>query len=220
MKNKLLYCVITIGLFLLMHSSLEAILFLDRHRWYVSGGGSWDWYTNNKVRLDGVPGENRPDTSWGVMAALGYYLNQWRIELEGAYRDDEGNDIFFSDGIETVRHFDHVARFSVMANAYYDVPICYGWGFYLGGGLGAGFTRLELDGLVGDERDRVRFAYQLMVGGFWDISGCATITFGYRLFGISTPTDFERTVGATTVLVETRSVPLNQSVEVGLRITL
>ena len=207
-----------------IQSSFGWIYFLDRSGWYLSGGGSIDWYSTNKVELTvsgtTVSGKHTPETAPGLMFALGYYLNQWRIEAEGAYRNVKGNANFSNGGVN-VKRFDHVAEYSVMANAYYDIPICRPeHGFYVGGGLGAAFNELELTGAVKAKSERVRFAYQLMVGGFYEITRCLTLTGGYRLFGISTPKEFQRTSGNTVATVKTRSVPLNHSFEIGLRLSL
>lgn len=231
MKKNFGTLVLAAIILLSIQGSARAIIFLDRWGGYLAGSTSWDWYTSNSVELEvnTIPafsnsGSVRPGSGANVNLALGYYLNQCRIEFEGNYRQRKDN-ISFTSGGETVTDFGMVAKLSAMANAYYDIQMIERFGLYLGGGVGVGFTDIEVKGPINATYDSARFTFQLMAGMYYNLNRCVVVTFGYRLFGITSPEvqDFGRVSGApikTGVTVKTHDTPLAQSLELGIRINL
>lgn len=208
---------------LLTQQSVEGIIFLCRSGCYLAGSASFDWNTSNKsfLTVDTAPstisGRIRPDDGFNANLAIGFYLNQWRLEAEGNYRNKKGNANFSSGGV-TVTDFGYLSQYSVMANAYYDIPLCCDWGFYLGGGVGAAFSEIETTGIINASQSDARFAAQLMAGTFYNITRCIILTFGYRIFATTAPKDYTFSNDLATATVSGEGSPITQSIELGLRI--
>lgn len=207
-------------------TTAQAIIFLYRTGFYVAGSGSVDWNLSNNVSLDvntSVPtiatGSVTPATGFNANLALGYYMDQWRIEAEGNYRSRK--DTSFSFGGVTVTDFGYVSEFSVMANAYYDIPLCVEWwGFYLGLGVGCAFSEIEITGAFNASDHQGRFAGQAIAGMFYKVHPCVALTLAYRFFATTSPEDISFTNGPTLVTISAESSPIIQSVELGIRISL
>lgn len=213
---------------LFTQTSAQAIIFLYRTGFYLAGSGSVDWNLSNDVfvqvdtgggnvtRLDGSV---TPATGFNGNAAIGYYMDQWRLEAEANYRNKKDTP-FWNNGV-LVTDFGYVSQFSVMANVYYDMPICVEWcGFFLGAGVGCAFSEIVVkERLKAFEHD-ARFAAQVMAGSFYNVTKCVAFTLMYRLFATTAPRDVFFTDGATSVYLDSRSAPIIQSVELGIRISL
>lgn len=211
---------------LFTQTTAQAIIFLYRTGFYVAGSGSIDWNLTNDVSLDvntAIPtlktGSVLPDTGFNANLAVGYYMDQWRIEAEGNYRNKQ--DTPFSNGDVTVTNFGYVSQFSVMANAYYDIPLCdEWWGFYLGLGAGCAFSEIQLTGAINASENQSRFAAQAIAGTFYNINECIALTFAYRFFVTTSPEDVFFTNGVTNATMSAESSPITQSLELGIRISL
>lgn len=199
------------------------VIFLYRTGFYVAGSGSIDWNLSNKVFLEvngvSASGKVTPDTSFNANLAVGYYMDQWRLEVEGNYRNRK--DTAFSLGGVTVTDFGYVSQYSVMANVFYDIPLCVKWwGFYLGAGVGCAFSDIEVTGILSAHRSDARFAGQAIAGTFYHINRCIALTLAYRIFATTSPEDYFFTNNVANVTVSAESSPITQSVELGIRISL
>lgn len=223
--KKLLSSLTFLILFFVNVSNLHAIIFLKRSGPYLAGSLSYDWYHVNDVGLhintanpEFRGNKYRPKNDWNANAILGYFLDQWRFELEAIFRQKKRNPNFVHAGI-IVKDFGLVAKYSAMFNVYYDIPpFCVPWvGFYLGAGVGCSFREVVVrdDRLI--SRDTGAFSYQLMAGIFYDINPCWTVIFGYRLFGMTPPQNVRFFDKNREILVRVRRSPLAQCVELGIR---
>lgn len=231
MKKYFLTLTTSILLLTIGACNLHAILFLKRSGPYLAGTASWDWYLVNDVGLH-VSSEfpefkgrkYRPKDDLNGTAILGYYLDQWRFELEGIFRQKKKNPNF-THGDYTVTDFGLVAKYAAMFNVYYDIPpfCCIPYaGFYLGAGVGCGFREVVLKNHRLISKHTGAFSYQLMAGVYYDLNPCWTVTFGYRLFGMTPPKNvefFDKKTN-TDVIVRVRRSPLAQSLELGIRYSL
>jgi len=219
----------TFAIFLLLliiePCNLHAIIFLKRSGPYIAGTASWDWYLTNDVGLHvstAVPEfrrskRYRPKSGVNGNAILGYYLDQWRFELEAIFRQKKRNHHFTHGGF-SVTDFGLVPKYAAMFNVYYDIPPCVPWlGFYLGVGVGCGFRDVVVKNNTQISRHTGAFAYQIMTGVYYDFACYWTVIFGYRLFGITPPQNVEFIRGNSDVLVRVKRSPLAQSLEAGLR---
>lgn len=226
------FLTVTTSMFLLILGAcnLNAIIFLKRSGPYFAGTASYDWYQVNDVGLH-VSSENpefkgrkyRPKNDFNGTAVLGYYLDQWRFELEAIFRQKRKNPNF-THGDFSVKDFGVVAKYAAMFNVYYDIPpFCVPWvGFYLGAGVGCAFREVVVHNQRMISKNTGAFSYQLMAGVYYDINPCWTVTFGYRLFGMTPPQNvkFNNIETNTDVLVRVRRSPLAQSLELGIRYSL
>lgn len=228
MKKKFLALIISISFVLVTSSNLHSIVFLFRSGPYFAGSASYDWYEVNDVGLhvsnlnpEFKGGKYRPKSAINGTAVIGYYLDQWRFEIEGIFRQKRKNPDF-KHGIYKVSDFGLVAKYSAMFNVYYDIPpFCVPWvGFYLGAGVGCSFREVVLKHSTLTNKNTGAFSYQLMAGAYYDLSPCWTITLTYRLFGMTPPENVEFKTTNADVLVRARRSPLAQSLEFGIRYSL
>lgn len=207
---------------------------LDWEGFYVGASGSVDWHRDIKQHGP-IPAPSGTtvdiDHNTGGNAALfvGYQWNEWRAELEGAFRHNSIDTIKVSvlgaSGSTSVG--DHSRIWSIMANGYYDFPLENCFSLYVGAGVGVGFHRLEVDAFTTTVSGPVAkvntkdttFAWQLMTGVGYEISDQVSLFAGYRFFAITKPSDFTY-VGGVPVKVSWNDFPYVHSVEAGLRIRL
>jgi len=149
--------------------------------WYINLGGAFNWAEGSSFRplVAGVTGHSVSfDDGYGVAGALGYkFTNNWRAELELAYRENDvkGLSPFATAGGSS-------KTFSQMLNVIYDVPLSPGWVLSLGGGLGGanrdlGVSTGALSVLSGDD---YKFAYQGIAGVAYQVSDQVSLFGEYR----------------------------------------
>lgn len=122
-------------------ASLTAVLFAAPasarpNGWYVgiAGGGSWvddGDVTHNFVGGSHLEFDQEWDSGWIGAGTVGYrWPSHWRMELELAYRDNEGGQVGSPAGGSKL------TEFSQMLNAYYDIPLSPKLTFSVGAGIG------------------------------------------------------------------------------------
>ena len=124
------------------------------------------------------------ETGYAVGGAIGFDFGDYRLEGEVSYRT---NDIDNIGGRKRMfgRAFDgNITTTAVMANALYDFDSGSSFVPYVGAGVGVGFSTLEL---LGGDGDVTEFAYQLILGGAYEMSSSLDLTLDYRLFSIGFP---------------------------------
>lgn len=123
------------------------------------------------------------DTAFAVGYAIGGYvgfdMGDYRLEGEVSYRANDIDDI---GGVSISSS--SVTTMALMANAFYDFDSGSPIVPYVGGGLGVGFSTLELGGAEGDA---TALAFQLIAGGAYKMSDTLELTLDYRLFSMGTP---------------------------------
>ncbi len=146
---------------------------------YAGGNLGPNFTHSGEIDNEGV------DTSfkvgYAVAGFIGFYLGDFRLEGEISYR---ANDI---DDIGGLPFTGSITTTALMANAFYDFDSGSSFVPYVGGGLGVGFSELEILGLTGEATD---LAYQFIVGGAFGMSDTLELTVDYRYFSMGTP-DYE-----------------------------
>jgi outer membrane protein OmpA-like peptidoglycan-associated protein len=127
---------------LLLLSSAVALLLVaapanaHANGWYIGIAGGGSWVENSAVNhTSGVPTHvddtNDWDTGWIAAASMGYrWPSNWRLELELAYRSNDG--AYIADTAASIE----LTEFTQMLNAFYDIPLTSRMTLSLGAGLG------------------------------------------------------------------------------------
>ncbi len=132
-------------------------------------------------------GELTFDTGFGLLAAFGHsYGTGVRSEIELGYRANDIDRVRALGGSASVNG--DVTSLSVMINGFYDFPVQGSFTPFIGAGLGFANVEADINGL-GKEDDNV-FAYQLAIGGSFDMSERMKFDIQYRYLGTSDP-DFD-----------------------------
>lgn len=158
------------------------------------------------------------DTGYSAVGALGIHWQSFRFEVEGGYRaaDIDRGSIMGVDLPSEVFRGD-ISIITVMANAYYDIPVSDAFDIYVGGGVGMAHVDGNIRGEASvngvavsfeDDSDTI-VAWQIMAGVGVPLTDRITLTTGYRLFSGSNPS-FE---------LGKFEMPLIHTVELGLRFT-
>jgi outer membrane protein OmpA-like peptidoglycan-associated protein len=161
---------------------------------------------------------NAPDTyktGFAVIGAAGYGFDfGLRVELEGAFRGNDPNQFILTTATPsgTANYTGDEKRYSLMANAYYDIATFSGFTPYIGGGVGVtyddwhGVTRTslanpffagQLSNISNVAHDtEPRFSYQLIGGVSYAIAAVPglSITGEYRFFGMPLPVNIKDTL--------------------------
>jgi opacity protein-like surface antigen len=164
-------------------SMIATSAFARTDTWYVSAHGGADFPTKSKAKDVAI--ETKFKTGYSIGAAVGHSFDEFRFELEAAYRNakakevDASRDVSGSFGI-----------FSLMGNVYYDLPVMDQVDLYFGAGLGwANVSANVKENTAPAEIDSSSsvMAYQLMFGPAWNINDQWTVSLGYRFFGYTNP---------------------------------
>ncbi len=189
----------------------------DRYKAYISGGiginAVDDGDGNIASSLAGpVPADVNADTGWAGAGAIGLFLPQnWRVELEGAYRD---NDVDISNSIEDLSG--SIDGWSIMLNAIKDIPTSSSITPYIGAGIGFAERNIDVLGEFGAplKDDESGFAYQGIIGLTANIGDRIDFYTDYRYFRTN---DFDFSDGSSTVSL-TGFDDVNHTIMAGLRI--
>lgn len=140
-------------------------------------------------------GQTDLDDGWMAGGAIGAYAGIFRFEFEGAYRSndfDRKRNVQVTGGTGELKFDGDIESITTMVNAYIDIPLADRWTIYVGGGVGAAFTKADYETKLigptgatfkrsGDPED-TQFAYQGMAGIGYKATDKMTITLGYRIF--------------------------------------
>jgi len=167
--------------------------------WYASIdlGASWIadtdvfWFTTTAGVLGPTTDvEARFDTGWTLIAALGYSLNNWRVEWEFGWRTND-KDRFDLPLIST----GDLSELTGMFNMAYHFPIGDALSLSLGGGAGFDYAMLDI---VNADDGCFNFAYQGLVALNYAVSPDVELSVGYRYLHVLDP-EFKDTNGPVTV---------------------
>jgi outer membrane protein OmpA-like peptidoglycan-associated protein len=161
----------------------------ERNGWYIGleGGGSWVDDLDGTRRFDpnppGGPVATAPEggpleTGWVALGTVGYGFrsNNFRVELEGGYRD---NDLDPSTQ-------GSLTEWSAMLNVLYDISLTERLGLSLGAGAGGDHFNLERTPNNFDEADW-QFAYQGIAGLNYMLTDRLDLFANYRYFRVNSP---------------------------------
>lgn len=151
------------------------------------------------------------DTGWAVMLNAGERWGHWRLELEGAYRDNDGTRTL----LPTIAPVE-VTEWSLMVNAFYDIPMSPKWTFSLGLGLGVDFVDYEATGLTPQWDEDTVAAAQLLAQLSYAVSSRTELYVDYHYTVLDDPV-FER----ATAPIQTATIDVNKhTIGLGLRYDL
>lgn len=128
--------------------------------------------------------EGRFDTGWALLAAVGYALDNWRVELEVGWRTND-KDRFDVPLVSTGQ----LDELTVMYNMAYHLPIADAFSFSLGGGAGFDYAMLDI---VNADDSCFNFAYQGLVALNYAVEPNVELTLGYRYLHVLDP-EFKET---------------------------
>lgn len=189
MKSKLVLLGTVAALSIAAASQSEA----RNQGWYIGLEGGANWVDDNDGLLginSGVPFFTETtefDTGWAVLATVGYaFDNNWRIELEGGYRQ---NDVdLVSLGIfPGTTSGGELNEISIMANVLYDIPLAEKLSLTFGVGAGVDRTEFEPPAFWGGDDDDWNFAYQGIAGLSYELTNRLDLTLTYRYLHVDAP---------------------------------
>lgn len=185
--------------------------------WYVSLTGGANWVDDNDFFVSSAPTtltwNTEADTGFIIAGAVGMYfgdvLSGLRGEVEFSWRSNNVGG-FFTSNVGPIPptefgivDYDH-QTFSVMANAWFDIPMGGGFSPYVGGGIGWADTSIEgayvctnFCTVVPFDFSDDGFAWQLGAGVNFNISPNVQLGVGYRFFQGPEPTALSTWVGNT-----------------------
>ncbi len=157
--------------------------------WYVGLEAGANWIQDADVVLDGSgPREFSFDTGWAAFGTVGFAWNNFRLELELGYRDNELDQSVGGEGgpVPLDGKFD---EFSQMLNVVYDLNAMGPWGVFVGAGAGGDFISYEQNtthGINLHDDDWV-FAWQALAGVNYRLRPNTDLFVGYRYFNAHEP---------------------------------
>lgn len=191
---------------------------------YVSATGSMTFHNDVafKNKTNGEITTNQFKLGGGSSIAVGYVVDQWRVELEGLYRKSDLEKMTFTNTADNLKAKGVIRDTAIMTNVYYDIPLECNFGLYVGAGAGIDFkkrtitetTLVAAPNTVDStkySKSSKHFAWQLMAGANYDITENVTAFAGYRLFATTKVSSFGNTP------VKSKSMPMTHSVDVGIR---
>lgn len=189
-------------------ANVDAVPCKQEHNCYIQTTGSFGWHNKTRAKIAGVELSAKQKKGLGGAVAIGYIMEQWRLELEGSHRYNPSANKY---GIKS--------NTSLMVNMLCDIPVTDLISIYLG--AGAGISSVNGKTLVVKERDSrivkfkkkrghldTVFAWQGMAGLSYAISDNVDLITGYRLFATAKPKVHN---------IRLSKVPVIHSVELGLR---
>ncbi len=161
--------------------------------WYLSaeGGGSWvkEWEQLRTLQTYCGPDFKEAlaefDTGWAAFGAGGFGIDNWRIEAEGGYRQNDLQGYVLKWRGPKADGEGELTEISAMLNVLYDVPLFDRLSLSIGLGAGADYATVKMDTSWGpvDESDW-HFAYQGIAGLNYAITDLTVVFVNYRYANI------------------------------------
>jgi outer membrane protein OmpA-like peptidoglycan-associated protein len=184
--------------------------------WYVGIEGGANWIDDADVALNVAPTpfEAEFESGWAVFAEVGYrWDNNWRIELEGGWRDNDVDCISFG-GPCVPGPWGDVSQFTHMINVLHDIDLSERTALSIGLGVGGDFVDVDVPAVVLRDDDDYVFAGQALVQLTHELADRLDFVLTYRYVTTDDP-EF-RLAPPVTVDYENE----NHTVSVGLRFAL
>lgn len=181
---------------------------LGANGWYGSVNAGVAMATDSDLTVNGVLDvELAYDAGYTVGGALGYMMENYRIEGEIAY---QANDVESGNGIPVPPGYSMEASvLTFLVNGYLDIDTGGPFTPFVTAGLGA--AKIEFDMTGEPSEDDTVFAYQLGAGIGFAVSESVTLDLRYRYLGLA---DMEFTDGSDKIEVEAAS----HNITLGLRV--
>ena len=128
--------------------------------WYVAVEGGGNWIDDGDVQFQAGPvlitnWEAEFDSGWAVFAEVGYrWENNWRLELEGGWRENDVDCISFG-GPCVPGAWGDVSQFTQMINIMHDIDISPRTSLAIGIGFGGNFVDVDTPFALRDDDDFV-----------------------------------------------------------------
>jgi OmpA-OmpF porin, OOP family len=182
--------------------------------WYVGVEGGANWIDNADVSFNtGFDIEAEFESGWAVFAEVGYaWENNWRLELEAGWRENEIDCLDFGGGC-FAGNFGDVSQFTQMINIIHDIPISDRTQISVGLGVGGNFVEADTPFPLRDEDD-FAFAGQALFQLSHELNDRVSFVMTYRFMTSDEP-EF-RVFGPVKVDFENE----NHTVSVGFRFDL
>ncbi|MBI2742242.1 MAG: OmpA family protein [Rhodospirillales bacterium] len=139
---------------------------------YLGAEGGVNWLLNTTIAGFGVT----PQTGWVAGGVIGYDFVGPRVELEGAYRQNQTNAGPFGTAVRN-----QLGQLGIMANLLYDFMPGSVITPYIGAGAGLGFV--DSNSSLGS----TVFAYQGTIGLGWNVDTNFRVNLDGRYYGTSNP---------------------------------
>lgn len=193
--------------------------------WYIGleGGASWieDW-SHSLVILPPPPppvftAQASFDTGFAVLATVGHGWNNWRVEFEAGYRDND-LDAYSISGIPFTPVEADLWEVTLMANVLYDLSLTDNLSLSLGAGVGGDFANLDVTiGPVNFEADTWNLAYQGIAGLNYAVTRRTALFVNYRYLRVVDP-EFDFT--PVPILLNDADDLVKHAATIGLRYAL
>jgi outer membrane protein OmpA-like peptidoglycan-associated protein len=183
--------------------------------WYVGIEGGANWIDDADVAFNtGAVGEAEFESGWVVFAEVGYrWDNNWRIELEGGWRDNDVDCVSVGGPCNPVPGAD-VSQFTHMINVLHDIDLTERTALAVGLGVGGDFVDADVPIAVLRDDDDYVFAGQAIVQLTHELAERLDFVLTYR-YMITDDPEFRLLVPVT---VEYENE--NHTVSIGLRFAL
>jgi outer membrane protein OmpA-like peptidoglycan-associated protein len=184
--------------------------------WYVGVEGGANWIDDADVALNIAPTifEAEFESGWAVFAEVGYrWDNNWRIELEGGWRENDVDCISFG-GPCVPGPWGDISQFTHMINVLHDIDLSERTALSVGLGVGGNFVDADVPIPILRDDDDYVFAGQALVQLTHELSERLDFVLTYRYVTTDDP-EF-RLAPPVTVDYENE----NHTVSVGLRFAL
>lgn len=161
-------------------SNASPFTYYKNDTYYFQVSGSYTMLSDSNISNFTAPTARlRHKDGFGVAAAVGRYYDPVRVEIEYSYRGNRTEGYTVNDVPSSPNVSGNLTYNSLMANVLYEAPLGESMFAYFGGGLGASFVNLEINGRSDMSPT---FAYQAMVGLGYNFTRQMSLIFGYRFF--------------------------------------
>lgn len=161
--------------------------------WYLSveGGGSWVREWEQLRTLETYCGPQFKEalaefgTGWAAFGAAGFGIDNWRVEVEGGYRQNDLQGYVLKWWGPKADGDGELTEISAMVNVLYDVPLFDRFSLTIGLGVGGDYANVQMDTGWGpvDEGDW-RFAYQGIAGLNYALTEMTVLFVNYRFANV------------------------------------
>ena len=181
---------------------------------YLSGAVGAHQTSDADLSGGAISVSNETDSGLAGLVGLGMQLGatNWRVELEGGYRESD------VDSLSSVSGSGDVDAVSVLGNLFYDIEINKRLDLYLGGGLGLAdvdYSGVSPVGSASISDNDMGWAWQLGTGAAFALNDRLKVTLDYRFLNIEN-LDFPTTPS----VAEVNSEYEDHAIFIGLRFNL
>lgn len=148
----------------------------------IPGAAAAQWYAGVDGGVNWTSDDDSLSTGFAGLVNVGYNFGGPKLELEGGYRYNGGEDATFS------KNEGYGQTYSLMVNGLYEFMPNEAWHPFVGAGLGFAYVetdiklRSPLGRSIDGSRSETLFAYQGFLGVSYDINPSFAMRMQYRYF--------------------------------------